>query len=205
MYGRENPLASSCCAPLSRPAPSAGVALAATSLMAMYAIPVCALDSPTPEPAPATTQAAAMTQAAAAALPAGSNPAPSGADSNEAETPDSVEQGHTQMPDSFEHRPIEALLHESRLVGLRDTTINVQFRSFYLDRDNFDDSQSQAWTLGGSGGFKTGYFADFRRARRNGLYLAASRGSAWTRTARSCCSPSSSPTPRWESSTASFG
>ena len=153
MSGRGNPI-TAYCAPLSPAAPSAGVALAALSLMALYAIPVCALDSPTPEPAPATTQAAA------AALPAGSNPAPSAADSNEAETPDSVEQGHTQLPDSFEHRPIEALLHESRLVGLRDTTINVQFRSFYLDRDNFDDSQSQAWTLGGSGGFKTGYFAD---------------------------------------------
>ncbi len=82
-------------------------------------------------------------------------------DDNEAETPDSTEQGHTQLPDSFEHRPVEALLHESRLVGLRDTTIDAQLRSFYLDRDNFNTSQSQAWALGGSAGFKTGYFADF--------------------------------------------
>jgi outer membrane porin, OprD family len=50
------------------------------------------------------------------------------------------------------------MLHESRLVGLRDTTFNLQLRSFYLDRNNFDTSQSEAWTLGGSAGFKTGYF-----------------------------------------------
>src|SRR5271165_3242140 len=82
-------------------------------------------------------------------------------DDNEAETPDSTEQGHTQLPDSFEHRPVQALLHESSLVGLRDTTIDAQLRSFYLDRDNFNTSQSEAWTLGGSAGVKTGYFANF--------------------------------------------
>jgi hypothetical protein len=91
---------------------------------------------------------------------AGAKEAPVSPDSNEAETPDSTEQGHTQMPDSFDHRPVAALLHESRLVGLRDTTISAQIRSFYLDRDNFDTSQSQAWALGGSVGIKTGYFAD---------------------------------------------
>jgi hypothetical protein len=50
------------------------------------------------------------------------------------------------------------MFHESRLLGFRDTTFNVQLRSFYLDRENFDTSQSEAWTLGGSAGFKTGYF-----------------------------------------------
>jgi hypothetical protein len=81
-----------------------------------------------------------------------------GSDSGEAATPDSVEQGQTQLPESFDHRPIAALLHESSLVGLRDTTFDVQLRSFYLDRDNYDTSQSESWTLGGSAGFKTGYF-----------------------------------------------
>jgi hypothetical protein len=93
--------------------------------------------------------------------PAGATEVPAGLDSDQAETPDSTEQGQTQMPESFDRRPVAALLHESRLVGLRDTTLNVQIRSFYLDRDNFDTTQSQAWTLGGSAGFKTGYFADF--------------------------------------------
>jgi len=66
--------------------------------------------------------------------------------------------GQTQLTDSFDRRPIAAMLHESRFLGLRDTTFSVQLRSFYLDRENFDTSQSAAWTLGGSAGFQTGYF-----------------------------------------------
>ena len=112
------------------------------------------LDAPTPEPAPTATIQAPV------AAPAGSEDA-AGSDSGEAATPDSVEQGQTQLPESFDRRPIAALLHESRLVGLRDTTINVQLRSFDLDRENFDTSQSESWTLGGSAGFKTGYFGQF--------------------------------------------
>ncbi len=50
---------------------------------------------------------------------------------------------------------------ESRFVGLRDTTFSVQLRSFYEDIDNFNLTESQAWTLGGLAGFKTGYFANF--------------------------------------------
>jgi hypothetical protein len=83
------------------------------------------------------------------------------ADTGEAATPDSTEQGHTELTDSFDHRPVAAMLHESRLVGLRDTTFDVQLRSFFLDRDNYNTSQSESWTLGGSAGVKTGYFGDF--------------------------------------------
>jgi len=129
------------CAPRWRTAP---LSLAALALAAWCALPAHALDSPVPDPA----AAAAQTTSA-------------GADSGEAETPDSIEQGQTQLPDSFDHRPLQALLHESRLVGLRDTTFNVQFRSFYLDRDNFEPPDSLAWTLGGSAGVKTGYFGGF--------------------------------------------
>jgi hypothetical protein len=105
---------------------------------------VWGLDAPSPEPGSSAT----------AQAPAADS------DSGEAATPDSTEQGQTQLPDSFDHRPIAAMLHESRLVGLRDTTFDVQLRSFYLDRENFDTSESQAWTLGGSAGFKTGYFGE---------------------------------------------
>jgi hypothetical protein len=139
------------CAPSPRTASSGGAAWRALLLAAICA-PAGALGSPTPEAAAAATQALVSTRA-------DSNDA-AGADADEAPTPDSTEQGHTQLPDSFEHRPIQALLQESSLVGLRDTTFNVQLRSFYLDRDNFNTSQSQAWTLGGSAGFKTGYFGD---------------------------------------------
>jgi hypothetical protein len=139
------------CAPQPRTASAAGAAWGALLLAAICA-PAGALDSSTPEPSAAATQASAPARA-------GSNDA-AGGDTDEAPTPDSTEQGHTQLPDSFEHRPIQALLQESSLVGLRDTTFNVQLRSFYLDRDNFNSSQSQAWTLGGSAGFKTGYFGN---------------------------------------------
>ena len=103
-------------------------------------------------------QPAAQTQGAAAS--AGSVAA-AGTPDEQVAPPDSVEQGHTQMADSFDRRPIAALLHESSLVGLRDTTLSAQLRSFELDRINFDGSASEAWTLGGSAGFKTGYFGDF--------------------------------------------
>jgi hypothetical protein len=152
MAGASKPIVSNC-APQSRTARSVGAALGALSLAAIYTMPVSALELPAPEPAAAATPASA-------AGPARSNEAPAGVASDEAETPDSTEQGQTQLRDSFERRPIAALLHESRLVGLRDATINLQIRSFDLDRVNFNDSASQAWTLGGSAGFKTGYFGD---------------------------------------------
>jgi hypothetical protein len=121
------------------------------SLIALYGTAACAQNSARDQPPQATTPAPA----------AGSSAASSGADPDADNTPDSTEQGQTQLPESFEHRPLAALLHESQFVGLRDTTFNVQIRSFDLDRDNFNNSQSQAWTLGGSAGFKTGYFGNF--------------------------------------------
>jgi hypothetical protein len=162
MHGPRNRQASNR-APQLRAALSFGAALSALSLTAMYASPACALDPAAPEPIAAAAQASAAASADTDQTQAstGSDQPPTGADSPEAPPPDSTEQGHTQLPDSFDHRPVQALLHESSLVGLRDTTFNVQLRSFYLDRDNFNTSQSQAWTLGGSAGFKTGYFADF--------------------------------------------
>jgi len=128
---------------------SCGATWIALSLAGMYATTTHAQNPSVPEfnspAAPAATPGSARAEL----------------DGNQDETPDSLEQGQTQMQESFERRPIEALLRESRLVGLRDTTFNAQIRSFYLDRDNYNTSQSQAWTLGGSAGFKTGYFANF--------------------------------------------
>lgn len=98
-------------------------------------------------------------------LPTPATPAaaeqPQSDESGAPDVPNSTEQGHITLPDSFDHRPIQALLHESKLVGLRDTTFNVQLRSMYEDQQNFDDSTSRAWALGGQAGFKTGYFWDF--------------------------------------------
>jgi hypothetical protein len=86
---------------------------------------------------------------------------PAGANSDTADVPDSTEVGQTSMSNSFERRPVQALLSESRLVGIRDTTFNVQLRSYFLNRDNFNTTESEAWTLGGSAGVKTGYFGNF--------------------------------------------
>jgi hypothetical protein len=83
------------------------------------------------------------------------------ADSDTDNTPDSTEQGQVDLSQSFDHRPVQALLHESSLVGLRDTTFSVNLRSFDLERENFDGSDSDAWALGGSAGVKTGYFGNF--------------------------------------------
>jgi hypothetical protein len=128
------------------PAGAAGLGIL---LLWVTGSPAWALDAPAPEAAPAATTQTSAAPAAGSA---------DGSDGGEAATPDSTEQGHTDLSDSFDHRPLAAVLHDSRLVGLRDTTFDVQLRSFYLDRDNFDTSQSEAWTVGGSAGFKTGYF-----------------------------------------------
>jgi hypothetical protein len=129
-------------------APSISASFGVLLLLTTYTTPVCALNSPTPEPgAVAVTSASQDTVAPI--------------DRNGPETPNSTEQGHTQMSDSFLNRPIATLLDESSLVGLRDTTFNSQIRSYYFDRDNMDHTTSLAWTLGGSAGVKTGYFGDF--------------------------------------------
>ena len=51
-------------------------------------------------------------------------------------------------------------VRETRRKAWKDTKFDVQFRSYYLDRDKYDDSESEAWALGGSVGFKTGYFRE---------------------------------------------
>jgi hypothetical protein len=123
-----------------RAEPSIRAVLAALSLA--WTMIAHAQTLPTPESAAATT--------------------PSSADDGAApDAPNSIEEGQTNLQDSFDHRPVQALLHESKLVGLRDTTISVQLRSFYENEQNIDGSTSLAWTLGGQAGFKTGYFWNF--------------------------------------------
>jgi hypothetical protein len=41
-----------------------------------------------------------------------------------------------------------------------DARFNAQLRSFFFNREKFDGSHSEAWALGGSIGFKSGYLAD---------------------------------------------
>jgi outer membrane porin, OprD family len=69
----------------------------------------------------------------------------------------SVEQGQTPLDQSFDFRQWRL---EKRRQALKDTKFEFNFRTFYLDRSQFDSSESQAWAIGGWAGLKTGYFLD---------------------------------------------
>lgn len=72
----------------------------------------------------------------------------------------SVEQGQTPMDQTLGVRDYDEWVRETRRKAWADTKWDVQIRSYYLDRDKFDDTKSEAWALGGSVGFKTGYFRE---------------------------------------------
>jgi hypothetical protein len=71
----------------------------------------------------------------------------------------SVEQGQTPLSESFDWERREWRV-EKRRQALKDTQFDFNIRSFYFDRRTYDGSQSQAFTLGGWAGLKTGYFLD---------------------------------------------
>ncbi|WP_448142905.1 OprD family outer membrane porin [Stenotrophomonas bentonitica] len=100
--------------------------------------------------------------AAAALLPALAQAQSAAPDDPEpADTqPRSTEQGQTPLDEAFTPRDRAAWIRDTRRQAWKDTTFDVQARTFYLDRDKYDDSQSTAWALGGSAGFKTGYFRE---------------------------------------------
>ena len=70
----------------------------------------------------------------------------------------SVEQGQTPMVDSFGNWR-EWRLKERR-EAFKDTKFEINLRTFYFDRNQFNGSESQAWAIGGWAGVKTGYFLD---------------------------------------------
>lgn len=74
--------------------------------------------------------------------------------------PSSVEQGQTPMDQSFGPSR-EQWIRDTRRQAFEDTKFDVQLRTYYLDRDKYDDSRMASWALGGSAGFKTGYFREF--------------------------------------------
>ena len=75
--------------------------------------------------------------------------------------PSSTEPGQTPLGESFEtdEDRLERI-REQRRQAFEDTKFDVQLRTYLLDRDKYDDSESYAWALGGSAGLKTGYFRD---------------------------------------------
>lgn len=72
----------------------------------------------------------------------------------------STEQGQTPLDEAFAPRDHAAWVRETRRKAFQDTKWDMQVRSFYLGRDKYDNSESEAWALGGSVGFKTGYFRE---------------------------------------------
>ncbi|GGD46018.1 OprD family outer membrane porin [Pseudoxanthomonas indica] len=88
--------------------------------------------------------------------------APPAATTAAADTPvtSSTELGQTPIDEAFGPRDHADWVRETRRKAFEDTHWDIQLRTFYLDRDKYDDTQSEAWALGGSVGFKTGYFRD---------------------------------------------
>jgi len=74
--------------------------------------------------------------------------------------PSSTEQGHTELDESFGPLTHDEWVRETRRQAFEDTVWNVQLRTYYLTREKYDDSEIEAWALGGSAGFKTGYFRE---------------------------------------------
>jgi len=98
--------------------------------------------------------------AAAFAQSAVGGPIPEEIPLNFSVAPTSVEQGQTPMSQAFGPSR-EDWIRDTRRKAFEDTKFEVQARTFYLGRDKYDGSQSEAWALGGSVGLKTGYFREF--------------------------------------------
>ena len=79
-------------------------------------------------------------------------------DEADVEFDDTDEQGQVPLDESFGELSDRERILAQRKQALRDTAFDVQLRSFYLDREWFDGSQSEALALGGYAGFQTGYF-----------------------------------------------
>jgi hypothetical protein len=81
---------------------------------------------------------------------------PQSASDNSATT--STEQGQMPLTDSFQSGREWRL--EKRRGALQDTEFRFNIRTYYFDREKFDGSESEAFTIGGWAGLKTGYFLD---------------------------------------------
>ena len=110
-------------------------------------------------------QTTALAGAALLALAAGNaaaQAAPAPAAEPAADEPQtSTEQGQSPLNESFEvEEDRRDRIRAQRREAFGDTVFDVQVRTYYLDRDKYDDTESYAWAVGGSAGLKTGYFRD---------------------------------------------
>ena len=83
-----------------------------------------------------------------------------------------TEQGHTQMDEINLANPEGELVapEAARETSpfFRDTKWSAQARSFYFDRDKYDGSISEAWAVGGSISYLSGYVGDVFRIGATG-------------------------------------
>ena len=103
-----------------------------------------------------------MAQTAPVYIPADSENGslPDQVDDAELDQQSSTEQGKVSLDESFEPKTKRERVLEQRKRALEETKADAQLRTYYLDRDKFDGSESSAMALGGYAGFKTGYFRD---------------------------------------------
>ena len=81
--------------------------------------------------------------------------------------PSSVEESVTPMDKAFEKppervRPLEKLkdMLKDTPPFFRDTKLDVNLRTYFFNREKFDNSRTEAWALGGSLSYKSGYLFD---------------------------------------------
>jgi hypothetical protein len=86
---------------------------------------------------------------------------------------ESVEQGHTEMDEADLATPepgelVVPSVPKETAPFFRDSKWSAQVRSFYFDRDKYDGSISEAWALGGSINYLSGYLGNFLRIGATG-------------------------------------
>jgi hypothetical protein len=85
---------------------------------------------------------------------------PDGIEEIEGEGPASLEEGKVPLNESFESGTGHEPIRKQRKQAFKDTQADLQLRTYLLDRDNLDGSQSSAIAVGGYAGFRTGWFRD---------------------------------------------
>jgi hypothetical protein len=81
--------------------------------------------------------------------------------------PDSVDQVVSPMELTFKEKPeiprffpwLKEQLKDTPAF-FRDTKLDLNIRTYYFYRDKYDNSKSEAWTLGGSLSYRSGWFLD---------------------------------------------
>jgi hypothetical protein len=86
---------------------------------------------------------------------------------NQDRVPDSVDQVVTPMDLTFQEKPeiprlfpwLKEQLKDTPPF-LRDTKFSVNLRSYFFDREQYDNTENEAWALGGSISYQSGWFLD---------------------------------------------